>query len=37
MPKAHFVGVPDTGHVPHLESPAAFSSAVVEFLRLNTQ
>jgi pimeloyl-ACP methyl ester carboxylesterase len=33
MPNAHFVGVPDTGHVPHLESPAAFSSAVVEFLR----
>jgi pimeloyl-ACP methyl ester carboxylesterase len=37
MPKTHFVGVPDTGHVPHLESPAAFSSAVVEFLRLNAQ
>jgi pimeloyl-ACP methyl ester carboxylesterase len=33
MPKAHFVGVADTGHVPHLESPGAFSSAVVEFLR----
>ena len=32
MPNAHFVGVPDTGHVPHLESPAAFSSALVEFL-----
>jgi pimeloyl-ACP methyl ester carboxylesterase len=25
--------VPNTGHVPHLESPAAFSSAVLEFLR----
>jgi pimeloyl-ACP methyl ester carboxylesterase len=33
MPKARFVGVPDTGHVPHLETPAAFSSAVLEFLR----
>jgi len=33
MPNAHFVGVPDTGHVPHLESPAAFCSAVVDFLR----
>jgi pimeloyl-ACP methyl ester carboxylesterase len=33
MPKARFVGVPNTGHVPHLESPAAFSSAVLEFLR----
>ncbi|MEM6105322.1 alpha/beta hydrolase [Mycobacterium sp. 050272] len=32
MPAARFVGVPDTGHVPHLESPAAFSSAVLEFL-----
>jgi pimeloyl-ACP methyl ester carboxylesterase len=33
MPKARFVGVPNTGHVPHLESPDAFSSAVLEFLR----
>ena len=33
MPKARFVGVPDTGHVPHLESPAAFSTALLEFLR----
>jgi pimeloyl-ACP methyl ester carboxylesterase len=33
MPKARFVGVPNTGHVPHLETPAAFSSAVLEFLR----
>ncbi len=33
MPKARFVGVPNTGHVPHLESPAAFNSAVLEFLR----
>jgi pimeloyl-ACP methyl ester carboxylesterase len=33
MPKARFVGVPNTGHVPHLESTAAFSSAVLEFLR----
>lgn len=32
MPAARFVGVPDTGHVPHLESPAAFLSAVLEFL-----
>jgi pimeloyl-ACP methyl ester carboxylesterase len=33
MPKAHFVGVPDTGHVPHLESPTLFNSALLEFLR----
>jgi pimeloyl-ACP methyl ester carboxylesterase len=33
MPNAHFVGVPDTGHVPHLESPDAFSSALLGFLR----
>jgi pimeloyl-ACP methyl ester carboxylesterase len=33
MPRARFVGVPNTGHVPHLESPAAFNSAVLEFLR----
>ena len=33
MPKARFMGVPDTGHVPHLESPAAFDTGVLEFLR----
>lgn len=33
MPTARFVGLPNTGHVPRLESPAAFSSAVLEFLR----
>jgi pimeloyl-ACP methyl ester carboxylesterase len=33
MPKARFVGVPNTGHIPHLESTAAFRSAVLEFLR----
>jgi pimeloyl-ACP methyl ester carboxylesterase len=33
MPRANFVGVPNTGHVPHLESPAAFNSALLEFLR----
>jgi pimeloyl-ACP methyl ester carboxylesterase len=32
MPKGRFVGVPDTGHVPHLESPAAFNSAMLDFL-----
>ncbi len=32
MPNARFVGVPNTGHVPHLESPAAFNSALLEFL-----
>jgi pimeloyl-ACP methyl ester carboxylesterase len=32
MPAARFVGVPNTGHVPHLESPAAFFPAVLEFL-----
>jgi pimeloyl-ACP methyl ester carboxylesterase len=33
MPNARFVGVPNTGHVPHLESPAAFSSAMLDFVR----
>jgi pimeloyl-ACP methyl ester carboxylesterase len=33
MPKARFLGVPNVGHVPHLEAPAAFSTAVLEFLR----
>jgi pimeloyl-ACP methyl ester carboxylesterase len=37
MPKGRFVGVPETGHVPHLESPAAFNSAVLEFLAVNAQ
>ena len=32
MAHAHFVGVPDTGHVPHLETPDAFISAVLQFL-----
>lgn len=32
MPRARFTGVPDTGHVPHLETPAAFGSALLEFL-----
>jgi pimeloyl-ACP methyl ester carboxylesterase len=33
MPAARFVGVPNTGHVPHLEAPDAFLSALLEFLR----
>jgi pimeloyl-ACP methyl ester carboxylesterase len=33
MPAARFVGVPNTGHVPHLESPDAFLPAVLDFLR----
>jgi pimeloyl-ACP methyl ester carboxylesterase len=33
MPNARFVGVPNTGHVPHLETPSAFNSAVLDFLR----
>jgi pimeloyl-ACP methyl ester carboxylesterase len=33
MANARFVGVPDTGHVPHLETPAAFTSAALEFLQ----
>jgi pimeloyl-ACP methyl ester carboxylesterase len=33
MPRARFFGVPNTGHVPHLESSSAFTSAVLEFLR----
>ena len=32
-PRSRFVGVPDVGHVPHLEAPSAFSTAVLEFLR----
>jgi pimeloyl-ACP methyl ester carboxylesterase len=37
MPKGRFVGVPETGHVPHLKSPAAFNSALLEFLALNAE
>jgi pimeloyl-ACP methyl ester carboxylesterase len=33
MANARFVGVPDCGHVPHLETPAAFTSATLEFLQ----
>ena len=33
MTNARFVGVPDCGHVPHLETPAAFTSAMLEFLQ----
>jgi pimeloyl-ACP methyl ester carboxylesterase len=33
MSNARFVGVPNAGHVPHLESSVAFCSAVLEFLR----
>ena len=33
MVNARFVGVPDTGHVPHLETPAAFTSAALDFLK----
>ena len=32
MPRARFVGVPKVGHLPHVETPAAFMSAVLEFL-----
>jgi len=32
MAQARFVGVPNVGHVPHLERPDAFMSAVLEFL-----
>jgi pimeloyl-ACP methyl ester carboxylesterase len=32
MAHARFVGVPDVGHVPHLEAPSAFIAAVFEFL-----
>ncbi|WP_108922104.1 alpha/beta fold hydrolase [Mycobacterium montefiorense] len=35
MPAARFVGLPETGHVAHLESPAAFLAPVLEFLHLN--
>jgi pimeloyl-ACP methyl ester carboxylesterase len=33
MAHAHFVGVPDTGHAPHLETPDAFMSAALGLLR----
>jgi pimeloyl-ACP methyl ester carboxylesterase len=32
MADARFVGVPGVGHVPHLEAPSSFASAVLEFL-----
>jgi pimeloyl-ACP methyl ester carboxylesterase len=32
MPHGRFVGVPNVGHVPHLEAPSEFASAVLEFL-----
>ena len=32
MAHARFVGVPDVGHVPHLEAPFAFTSSLFEFL-----
>jgi pimeloyl-ACP methyl ester carboxylesterase len=32
MVHGRFVGVPDVGHVPHLEAPTAFIAAVFEFL-----
>jgi pimeloyl-ACP methyl ester carboxylesterase len=37
MSNARFVGVPNTGHVPHLESPTAFDSTALEFLAQNAQ
>ena len=33
MAHARFVGVPNVGHVPHLEAPLLFTSPVLEFLR----
>lgn len=33
IPGARLVEVPDVGHVPHLESPARFHAALLEFLR----
>jgi pimeloyl-ACP methyl ester carboxylesterase len=32
MAHARFVGVPGVGHVPHLEAPSVFASAVLDFL-----
>jgi pimeloyl-ACP methyl ester carboxylesterase len=37
MARANFVGVPNTGHVPHLETPAAFTSALLAFLQTNAE
>jgi pimeloyl-ACP methyl ester carboxylesterase len=33
IPGARLVEIPDVGHVPHLESPARFQTALLEFLR----
>ena len=33
MAHARFVGVPNVGHVPHLEAPPMFTSPVLDFLR----
>ncbi|WP_293001595.1 alpha/beta hydrolase [Mycobacterium sp.] len=33
MAHARFVGVPNTGHVPHLEKPSVFNTAVLNFLK----
>jgi pimeloyl-ACP methyl ester carboxylesterase len=32
MAHGRFVGVPNVGHVPHLEAPSAFTAATLEFL-----
>jgi len=32
IPGAHLVVLPDTGHIPHEETPEQFSSAVRQFL-----
>lgn len=33
LPGARLVVIPDAGHVPHEEAPAAFMDAVIQFLR----
>jgi pimeloyl-ACP methyl ester carboxylesterase len=33
MPNARLSIIPDSGHAAHFERPAAFSSAVMEFLQ----
>lgn len=32
FPQARLITIPDAGHLPHVQTPAAFSSVVVEFL-----
>ena len=37
IPNATLVEIPDAGHVPHLETPEVFTTAVLKFLAANSQ